>query len=488
VRGAAPGFAGGSGRPLPPAASGPAYITGIASDSTTGGYFHDQYGQPRFLMMDNPWAIIFNAGEWNGGDWRADMSAYLTSKQAQGYTGAYCSAIGNLDNDGSYNNGNTWDNVPPFTGGGHPDAGLNNAYWQRVDYFISTAAACGITVLLNIAYTADGSSGNGNFASGAALDPATTTAAMYADYGTAVAQRYASAKNLIWMFGNDYYATVETQFGEIWSAVTATGDTHAMSVHVYPESDDRYDFENTSYGSSGSGFAAANAQWMWVYTYNVTYFGIEQSYGEHAAKGVPMLFAMWGDGFFFDVGGLNITNDQMIRQMAWWTLASGGRGMTGTSNDVWPWSSVSLSDSQTQNWYANVAGKVRAAYEALPGWHRLVPDTSSALVTAGRGTRSPGIASGSLYDGGTDNYVAASRTPDTGGGSQLAVIYGAKAWNITIDQTKMASSYTPTWIDPATGAAYAGTKGSTYNSGAADGSKPVSNSQGDPDWVLALKA
>jgi hypothetical protein len=63
------------------------------------------------------------------------------------------------------------------------------------------------------------------------------------------------------------------------------------------------------------------------------------------------------------------------------------------------------------------------------------------------------------------------------------VIYSGKALNITIDQSKMAAGYTVTWIDPVTGATFAGTPGSTYNSTTARGN----NSAGDPDWVLVLK-
>jgi Protein of unknown function (DUF4038) len=457
------------------------YITGITVDATTGGYWHDQYGQPRFLLMDNPWAIIFNAGEWNGGNWQADMTAYLQHKQAQGYTGAYVSALGNLDNGGSYNNGNTWDNVPPFTGGGHPDAGLNGAYWQRVDYFITQAAAYGITVILDIAYTADGSSGDGNFASGGPLDPAVLTPAQYADYGTAVATRYATTPNLVWAYGNDQFGGNDTQFGYIRSAVAATGDTHAVIVHNYPESTSRYDTETSSGGQVGSTFSYTYSQVNWCYTYNVTYYTVELAYKEAAAHSISQIPAVWGDGYFVYTGA-SIPTETLERQMTWWALSSGARGVTSTSNDVWPWGSGSLAAANTENWYATLAPAISAAFTGLPGWHQLMPDTGSALVTGGRGTHASGITSGSLYNGGTDGYVTAARTPDAGTGSTLAVIYCAKAFSITIDQTKMAAGYTAERVDPLTGAATAVTAGSSYNSSAWG-----NNSNGDPDWVLVLQ-
>ena len=452
------------------------YITGLTTDSTTGGYWHDQNGNPRFALMDNPWALIVNAGEWNGGNWQADMSSYLSYKQAQGYTACYVAALGCIDIGGSYENGNTWDNVPPFTGGGHPSAGLNSTYWQRVDYLITTAASYGITVFLNIAYTADGT-GNGNLDPGGALDSSVLTQAMYTDYGTAVAGRYAASPNLVWVYGNDYYATNDTQFGYIRSAVVATGDTHAMAVHNYPESTSRYDVETSSGGAIGSTFSIDYSQVNWVYTYNVTYFGLGLAYGEAAAHSVSQLPAMWGDGYFV-YAGVSIPPEQLMTQMTWWAMASGARGVTSTSNDCWSWGADALANSETENWYAVIAPAIVAAFTGLPGWHRLMPDTSSQLVTSGRGTSSTGITTGSNYLGGTDDYVAAARVAD----GSLAVIYGAKAYSITINQAKMAAGYTATWVDPFTGARTATTAGSAYNSGGLG-----NNSAGYPDWALVLQ-
>jgi hypothetical protein len=454
--------------------SAPPYIVGISPDGT---YFIDQNGNPRLMLVDNPWALIFNAGEWSSGDWQSEMGRYLELRSEQDFTGLYLSALGNLDNGGSYLNGNTWDNVPPFTGGGNPSAGLNDTYWQRVDYLISTAESLGLTVFLNIAYTSSG--GPGNFDSGAALDYTVLTQTEYDDYGTAVANRYASSPNLVWMYGNDYYGGyLDTQFGYIRDAIVATGDTHAMGVHVYPESTSRYDIETATDSSNGTAFGYDYSQINWVYSYNVTYFGVERAFEEAAAHNISMLPAVWGDGLFW--GG----QDQPMRQMAWWALSSGARGCNTGDNNVWAWDSGSaaavVDDGIWADWQVRVA---RSLIESLPGWYTLLPDTSSALVTAGRGTHASGISTGNSYTFGTDNYVTASRTPDTGQGSTLAVIYGSEAYSITINEAKMVPGYTATWVDPANGAKMAATPGATYSSGSLG-----NNSAGDPDWVLVLQA
>ena len=455
------------------------YITGLSGN---GQYFVDNNGHPKLMMVDNPWALIANGGEWTGGgapgNYQTEMDNYLTSRSAQGFTGLYLSALGCIDIGGSYENGNTWDNVPPFTGGGHPSAGLNNAYWDRVDYLISTAETLGMTVFLNIAYTAD-ATGNGTFDTGGALDSGALSPTDYADYGTNLANRYASSPNLVWVYGNDYYATNETQFGEIRTAIVAVDTTHIMSVHVYPESTSRYDVEAGpigTQGTNGSGFAYSNAQFNWVYTYNVTYFGLELAYEEAAYYSIPQLPAIWGDGYFYNSGAA-LPTDQMTRQMAWWAVSTGAKGFNSGSNSIFPWASGSPAAVTTGNWWTTEAAILRTTIEGLPEWQNLFPDTTSALVTSGRGTHATGITTGSNYNGGTDDYVTASRTPD----GKLAVIYCAKTFNITINQSEMAPGYTVKWLDPTNGTIVAGTPGSTYNSAGLG-----NNSAGEPDWVLIL--
>ena len=165
----------------------------------------------------------------------------------------------------------------------------------------SQAEAAGITILLNIAYTANAS--HGNFDPGGALDATVLSQTQYTAYGTAVAERYASSPNLIWMYGNDYYnGQYDTQMGYIRSAIIATGDTRNMSVHVYPESTSRYDIQNTSRGSNGSTFAYDNSQFNTVYTYNVTYTGWSWPTRKLLRIQIAQLPVHWGDGYFYDSG------------------------------------------------------------------------------------------------------------------------------------------------------------------------------------------
>jgi hypothetical protein len=204
------------------------------------------------------------------------------------------------------------------------------------------------------------------------------------------------------------------------------------------------------------------------------------------------LTPVYSDGYFYQggsayQGGSGATAlDRAIRQDAWWAVTSGARGWNIGDEALWQWTSGAPAALPAQWFAANNAGNIRALMESLTGWQTLVPDTSSVLVTAGRGTRGSQLASGGgggQYEPATTNsFVSASRTPDTGSGSALAVMYLPNATTITIDQTKLVSGYAASWVDPITGAKTSTTAGTTYNSTAKG-----NNSQGDPDWVLVLQ-
>jgi hypothetical protein len=271
------------------------------------------------------------------------------------------------------------------------------------------------------------------------------------------------------------------------TSLRATGDTHLVSMQNFQEATSRL---NLFDGTKDPNAWNEHSQFEWVYTYNVTYDGIEKAhtYTPTAADDVQgVVPPVWGDGFFLASGvGAGQTDVRLERQMIWWALSSGACGFSTGDNEIWPWSSTAAATVTGKSFYTSVVPAIASAFRGLTDWQKLVPDTTSALVTAGRGTHASAIASGgggTPYTANTDTYVTASRSPDGGSGSSLAVIYSGKALNITIDQTKMVSGYTVTWLDPVTGATQAGTAGSSYNSASAVGN----NSAGDPDWVLVLR-
>jgi hypothetical protein len=450
----------------PAGSSGSPVITGLTTTTDgSAGYFHDQSGKPRIVLGDAPWAITGNAGRWNGGDWKADYATYLGNRASQGFTVIYTKLLSSTQDGGRYDNGSTWDGVSPFNTTADPSSGMNEAYWERIDYMVASALSQGITVFLNVVgHNYDMSNG----------PLAGWTGAQYADYGTLVGQRYGSAVNIVWMNCDDYFGTYDAQVSALITSLRSAGAAQPLAIENMAESTSRRTLDTGEVLPLG----AQEATFNWVYSYNVTYLGAELAYEEPSP--IPVI---WGDGYFYQDQG-TAGEEQLMRSLAWWALSSGARGIITGSEAIWQWGSGALAASSSEHWFTSVAGPVRTAYEALPGWNELVPDTASKLVTSGRGMQASAYAhggNGGEYTGSTDSYVTASRTPDRGRGSRLAVIYLSHAAAIGIDETMMAPGYVAYWMDPATGATTSATAGSSYSS-------PGANSAGGPDWVLVLQA
>ena len=471
---AARGFAGGAGQPVPQPPSGPAFIAGVSASATTqAGYFTDQRGSPRLWVCDQMYGLIGNAGRWNGsggGTWQQDFDSYCSERAAQGVTALLVEPIGSIANGSPFSNGNTWDNVPPFNTGQDPASGLNPAYWTRVDYLLNSALSNGITVypIFDITYTT-------------AYSGWTNT--QFQAFGAAMGGRYGSQPNLMWMFGDDTFpGTDDTQFDAILAGLSGAGDTHPLTAMWLAEYTSRYATDTNANAAWGTAHSAFNS----CYTYNAGYFCIEYAYGEVVNQGAAALLpVVWNNGYHYQGGTTySSTLDRAIRQEAWWCLAAGARGITTYDVANYLWDSGSSPGTVTSHWFfANNLNGIVTAYTSLPGWYKLLPDLSSSFVTAGRGTRVAGLASGGsggAYEPAfTNNWVAASITPD----GKLAVCYLPNSTTITVNTSLLAAGWAANWVDPVTCAASSAGTGGTYNS-AAKGS----NSHGDPDWVLAFQA
>jgi hypothetical protein len=445
-----------------------AYITSLAG-SGAAGYFADGNGNPRLGLADNPWGLIPNAGRWSG-TWQSTLDDYFSARGAQGFTAIYLDPYGNTENGGAFNDGRTWDGVYPFNSGSSndPSSGLNDTFFQRVDYALTSAAANDITLFLNIGY------------SGGPADMDTTgclagkTSTQYTDYGGFLAARYATTDNVMWVVGNDYFDTFQTAYTAMKTGLRNGGATQPFMVHNMPESTSRRTLDTNSVQNTGTALSEVN----FCYTYNAGYLAIEFAYTESSPLPVVL-----GDGYFYasSSNSYDASLARAARQEVWWCLASGARFYNFGSEGIWQWDTNAAAQTTGEYFYTTQAGKIRSAVEGLNGWHKLIPDTSNQLVTGGRGTRVTSFANGGghgQYEPAfTNNYVAASKTPD----GSLALIYMPLATTITIDQTKMLAGYGAKWMDPASGVLTAATVGSTYNSTAQG-----SNSVGAPDWALVL--
>jgi hypothetical protein len=459
-------------------ATAPPTITGLAG-VPGAGYFTDQNGKPRLWVASETWGIVLRAGQWTtpAGNWQSDFDNFFSARAAQGVTVTLLDPVGPGSADTSDNppgsNGVTWDGIAPFSS--TSPVTLNGTFWARIDYLLNSAASNGITVGLafNLEY---------DFTTGGVFNGWSTT--QFQQYGAAIGARYASQQNIIWLFGNDSFPTgTDTQFSSILTGLTSAGANQLTVAWWEAEYTSRYETDNNLVST----FGAANSDINFCYSYNAGYWIIEYAYSETASPDnqANLLPTVLGDGYFYQGGtSYSSTLDRAMRQDWWWELASGARGILTESENVFPWTNASALVSVSTNWsWVNNLPNIVSYFTGLAGWHLLLPDLSSALVTAGRGTRVSGFTaggSGGQYEPAfTNSYVAASLTPD----GTLAVLYLPNATTITVNTALLASGWTATWVDPVTTATSSAGAGPTFNSTAKG-----NNSQGNPDWVLVFQS
>lgn len=419
------------------------YITSISSN---GRYFLDQDGNPMLVRGESPWAMFTKLSS-------SEMDTYLENRAGYGCNFALVSMIGSVANGGPADTGATYDGVLPFTGG-DPTA-FNSTYWSRMDSYIAKARDLGITLMI---FPMDG--WNTTFGS-VVFNPGDVTNTQCQTYGQTLATRYLSYPNIVWSFGGDYNedSTIDARYNACLTGIRAAGDDRPCTIQLLYETSE----------SHNSSFWEPKVDWDFIYTYYVTYKGVSDGYNYTWLESPTTRPALFSEGAYENSFSPHNGTDEALRRQACWALTSGSPGELTGQEGVWNFESdwATLLDTTA----ADQMKAIRDTFEALDWW-TLIPDDSSQLVTAGRGTR---ITTDSATFPVDNNYVTAGRAAD----GTLAVIFLPNASSaITVDMTKIGTNPTATWVDPTSGATSTATVGSSYSKG--------DNAVGDTDWLLIL--
>jgi len=449
--------------PVTPSAGGSAIAFPLVT-SANRRYLQDQNGTPVPILGRAYWGIIglsssnyrtaiqdalnkgFNAIEFRAPD--GSQQDNFVPKDGAGNL-PFTSKVGGGSYTGSFSE------TPDFST-------PNEAYWAFVDQFIDYCQSVGVMVLWFPAYIGYDSSsegwGNVMVANGATR---------MRSFGTYVANRYKTRKNIIWMLGGDRgtgvnpftanEVTVEqamidgllsvsaqqsTQYAAEWNSDSI--GTDQGSFGGYMTLDGAYSFVGNTGTQARRGYQDAAL---------LPTFLLEEPYDEEGSDGT----------------GKNGNASQPVRRFVWWGMLNGiGGYMAGNGYLIhfFPGYSAHFS-SQGQIDLANL----NAFWRSLP-WQRLVPSGLSGigtLVTAGAGSID------------TLSYVAAAATPER----DLLVAYlSSNAANPTIDMTKLSGTVHARWFNPSSGV-YTDI-GSFPNTGTHTFTKPGNNGTGFSDWVLVL--
>jgi hypothetical protein len=290
-------------------------------------------------------------------------------------------------------------------------------------------------------------------------------------YGQYIGNRYKGFTNIIWASGNDYNwsAANDAYVKAIANGILSEDTNHLQTVELYipPPADVSSDDPNWT------NILGVN----WAYTYYATYPEMLHAYQTYANLPLIMGESYYEWSPFYTGGkGPGPTLDNVIRRQEWWDALSGESGQIYGNNYTyqfaggWQQNLDSVGVAQLQ--YCN---NLLLSNE----WYNLVPDANNTFVIAGHGTYN---ASDSIITNST--YVLGARTPD----GVLGIIYLPAKTTITVAMSLFTNTVTAQWYDPGSGV-YSTVSGSPFsNSGTETFTPPRSNSVGDTDWVLLLKA
>lgn len=472
------GAARGQGRAPHTTISGNASVTRFWTGvSANNRYFVDQFGDPFLIHGDSPWSLMLDLDT-------AGVELYLSTRQAQGFNTILFSAIGTTGTGGPSDDGDTYDGVNPFTTDWDIDS-PNETYWARLDSYLDLCEDYGFSVQL---YALDTFGAHGYVYN-------LTDQAQRLAYGAFLGARYGSRPNVVWAVGGDFdnnsttWADHNPNLKDVVTGIRSVVPGALVTIQLtgFPQSNS---FDNSFWDNSSG---APLIQWSFAYTYNPTYDTVLQGYAHTWGQAPTTRPVLFGEGNYFqenNKAGTATTTDETLRRQMLWAITSGSPGEFYGAGGVWYfdtgaflewWTRITPTPphvTQLQKLHDFIASKA---------WQKLVPDTGSAFVTAGRGTFVTGGGNG--FTGGTDtdplanNYVTAAVAAD----KSLGVVYvPAGGTTITVDKTKVNGS-TYYWVDPTdatatTTATFSGNNVTSPGNHAADGDGQVAS-----DWLLVME-
>lgn len=431
-----------------------------------GRYYKGQGGRPFQIRGDAAWAALVQLT-------LAQWESYLDTRKSQGFNLVILTLF-EVEFNGNTNAaiGQDVTGLTPFTAtlaGGKADFTTpRTAYWDRASSFIKAARKRGMLVLgfpIYLGYART----EGCYAT--VVDNGSSRVSSYGTFFGGWAQQH---DNLIVAIGGDISqnsspsmeASVYSLLDDFCDAMRAADvNTRIVTGHFFAPTT-RTTEEPVPGGQDRGNWEDLN----FVYKYDAVHQACENAY---AVSGpIPCILGECR----YDQHSSNPTR-KLLRAQYYHGLTSGchagvihghegvwGFGM-GLYEDANPWT-VHVNDASAADFtkFVNFCKAI--------AWWTLVPDTTSTLVTAGRGTVN------------THDYVTAAK--DAAG--TLAVVVIRAGGQVTIDMSEFSGLVTAQWYDPVSGtySLEAGTQPFT-NSGSRN-FDPAVNSAGDTDMVLLLTA
>ena len=430
-----------SSSPTAPAATEVPGRPVVAGQSADHRYLVDQHGAPLLVLAETLWDARKKLT-------LAQTREHLALRSRQGFNGVLLTPF-------------PWAGAPDDRttdlAGNHPFDGdvthLDEAYWSSFDRVLAAARQHGVTV-----FVAPGGAAPGFEAAGYDFDEAAARG-----LGEALGRRYASTPGIVWLFGVDYlpqdWARYDLQMMAFVDGLRAGGDRHLVTVQL----DNRSTSSDDATWRPVLGLEAA-------YTYQPTYRTMLEAY--HRGIAPVMLIESNFEGENNEGGPP--TTDETLRRQAYWTLTSGGTGVTYGAGAVWQvapgW--------QDQRRTPAVLETARAVslFRSVDWW-RLVPDADGSFLVAGRDAdTTTGSLAGGFADVLESDRATAAISPD----GTVATVYVPTARTVGLDLGRLADGVRAQWCDPVSGRCADVRLTSRMRT-------PGTNAGGDQDWLLLVR-
>ncbi len=412
-------------------------------------YLTDNRSKPFLIKEISAWGLIQALSE-------KDEAAFLDSIKLKGFNTILVSII---SFDARFAGGPpNWQGTSPFTSPGDFST-YNPAYFDHAGRFLHMAQTKGIQVLLVPCYLGDKGDKNKGWWS-QLLGPANSIEKSRA-YGRFLGQRYKNFSNIIWVAGGDNNgdSTLKPHMDNIIQGIKESDKKHLWTGH----------FES----KQGTNWPSENPLYTKYINIDGLYAFVEKDLGkdapqyktelEHFGKG-KMIFQM-DQSYEHDIPHVaDNENPQWIRRKNYDGLLSGCTGTSfcpGTKDNP----GYTLKSWQP---LMNTEGMIemRNCFNlfASRAWQRLVPDTTSKVITDGRGQF------------GSINYLCSAQTTDHN--TYIAYLPLGGTLTVNLDGLKI-KTVTAWWYDPRNGQAL------PIGTFAAHGTKRLTAFTSE-DWILVL--
>ena len=404
-------------------------------------YLVDASGAPFLIQGDAAWSLIVQLRD-------DDVDRYLADRKSKGFNTLIVQLI---EHKFSSNAPADIDGTAPFLSPGDYSQ-PNPAYFDRAEHVLRRARALDFLVLLTPTWTGYDGGDEGWYA-----EMKSAGASTLREYGRFLGERFTSFDNIVWVEAGDFDPPDKALVRAVAEGIHASDPSALHTAHCAPET------PALSYWSGESWLSIDN-----IYTYKSV---ADVALAEYARpEGMPFFLI---ESTYENEHGASPT---LVRTQAYQALLCGACGQIFGNNPIWHFDAPGLFDV-AMSWQEalGLVGSVdmahlKSLFDTLRWWE-LVPDTSGALLTGGRGK-------------GNDRAVAAA----TADGAS-AVVYLPSKRTVTLALSRLhGTAVMARWFDP--------TKGSFTD---ADGAPwpieatrkvapPGDNGDGEGDWVLVLDA